>query len=103
MDGGPLLVNDFLSHSEKIFIGEGPESIEELNGKKSFSVQTKSNDFALGLLYTGLKNGSIIELDPKSRQMKIIYSSLSVDDHRLSCGSSFFFFVLTFSTSKHRI
>ena len=32
MDGGPLLVNDFLSHSEKIFIGEGPESIEELNG-----------------------------------------------------------------------
>ena len=33
MDGGPLLVNDFLSHSEKIFIGEGPESIEELNGR----------------------------------------------------------------------
>lgn len=32
MDGGPLLVNDFLAHSEKIHIGEGPESIEPLNG-----------------------------------------------------------------------
>ena len=32
MDGGPLLVNDFLSHSERIYVGEGPESIEPLNG-----------------------------------------------------------------------
>lgn len=70
MDGGPLLVNDFLSHSERIPIGEGPESIEPLNGK----------------LYTGLKNGSIIEIDPVTHQLKIIYSSLSVDDDILSCG-----------------
>ena len=70
MDGGPLLVNDFLAHSERIYVGEGPESIEELNG----------------LLYTGLKNGSIIELDPKTRKTRIIYSSLSVDDHKLPCG-----------------
>lgn len=35
MDGGPLLVNDFLSHSELIFVGEGPESIEPLNGSNS--------------------------------------------------------------------
>ena len=35
MDGGPLLVNDFLSHSERIEVGEGPESIEPLNGKFS--------------------------------------------------------------------
>ncbi len=33
MDGGPLLVNDFLAHSERIYVGEGPESIEPLNGK----------------------------------------------------------------------
>ena len=32
MDGGPLLVNDFLAHSERIYVGEGPESIEALNG-----------------------------------------------------------------------
>jgi hypothetical protein len=32
MDGGPLLVNDFLAHSERIYVGEGPESIEPLNG-----------------------------------------------------------------------
>ena len=32
MDGGPLLVNDFLAHSERIYVGEGPESIEVLNG-----------------------------------------------------------------------
>lgn len=70
MDGGPLLVNDFLAHSEKIHIGEGPESIEPLNG----------------MLYTGLKNGSIVELDPVTRKTKIIYSSLSVDDHSLNCG-----------------
>ena len=37
MDGGPLLVNDFLSHSERIYVGEGPESIEPLNGTISFS------------------------------------------------------------------
>jgi hypothetical protein len=37
MDGGPLLVNDFLAHSEKIYVGEGPESIEELNGKFDFA------------------------------------------------------------------
>ncbi|CAM4807177.1 unnamed protein product [Rotaria magnacalcarata] len=70
MDGGPLLVNDFLSHSERIHVGEGPESIEPLNG----------------LLYTGLKNGSIVELDPISKKTRIIYSSLSVDDHLLNCG-----------------
>jgi len=70
MDGGPLLVNDFLSHSERIEIGEGPESIELLNG----------------LLYTGLKNGSIMELDPVSRKTRIVYSSLTVDDNKLSCG-----------------
>jgi len=52
MDGGPLLVNDFLAHSERIYVGEGPESIEQLNG----------------LLYTGLKNGSIIELDPITKK-----------------------------------
>ena len=40
----------------------------------------------LGLLYTGLKNGSIVELDPVTRRTRIIYSSLSVDDHQLSCG-----------------
>jgi hypothetical protein len=33
MDGEALLVNDFLAHSERIFVGEGPESIEPLNGK----------------------------------------------------------------------
>ena len=33
MDGGPLLVNDFLAHSERIYVGEGPESIEVLEGK----------------------------------------------------------------------
>lgn len=32
MDGGPLLVNDFLANSDRIFVGEGPESIEPLNG-----------------------------------------------------------------------
>jgi hypothetical protein len=32
MDGGALLVNDFLAHSERIYVGEGPESIEPLNG-----------------------------------------------------------------------
>ncbi|CAF1122377.1 unnamed protein product [Rotaria sp. Silwood1] len=70
MDGGPLLVNDFLAHSERIYVGEGPESIEPLNG----------------LLYTGLKNGSIVEFDPITRKTRIIYSSLSVDDHLLNCG-----------------
>lgn len=40
----------------------------------------------LGLLYTGLKNGSIVELDPVSKKTRIIYSSLSVDDKHLSCG-----------------
>ncbi len=43
-------------------------------------------NFNLGLLYTGLKNGSIVELDPVTRRTRIIYSSLSVDDHQLSCG-----------------
>lgn len=38
------------------------------------------------MLYTGLKNGSIVELDPVTRKTKIIYSSLSVDDHSLNCG-----------------
>ena len=33
MDGAPLLVNDFLAHSERIYVGEGPESIEPLNGR----------------------------------------------------------------------
>ena len=33
MDGEALLVNDFLAHSERIYIGEGPESIEPLNGE----------------------------------------------------------------------
>ena len=33
MDGGALLVNDFLADSKKISVGEGPESIEVLNGK----------------------------------------------------------------------
>ncbi|CAF1271184.1 unnamed protein product [Adineta steineri] len=70
MDGGPLLVNDFLAHSERIYVGEGPESIEPLNG----------------LLYTGLKNGSIIEFDPVTKTSRILYSSLSIDDHLLSCG-----------------
>jgi hypothetical protein len=32
MDGEALLVNDFLAHSERIYVGEGPESIEPLNG-----------------------------------------------------------------------
>ena len=32
MDGGPMLVNDFLSHSQLIPVGEGPESIEPMNG-----------------------------------------------------------------------
>lgn len=73
MDGGPLLINDFLAHSESIPVGEGPESIEVLNG----------------LLYTGLKNGSIVEINPRTRATRIIYSSLSVDDHRLSCGQLF--------------
>ena len=40
----------------------------------------------LGLLYTGLKNGSIIEIDPFTKRIRIIYSSLSVDDHQLDCG-----------------
>lgn len=39
-----------------------------------------------GLLYTGLKNGSIIEFDPVTKKSRVIYSSLSVDDHRLNCG-----------------
>ena len=40
----------------------------------------------LGLLYTGLKNGSIVELDPVTRRTSIIYTSLSVDDHLIGCG-----------------
>ncbi|CAF1418212.1 unnamed protein product [Rotaria magnacalcarata] len=102
MDGGPLLVNDFLSHSERIHVGEGPESIEPLNGLlytglKNGSIveldpiskkthKSKRLHYLLGLLYTGLKNGSIVELDPISKKTRIIYSSLSVDDHLLNCG-----------------
>lgn len=33
-----------------------------------------------------MKNGSIVELDPISKKTRIIYSSLSVDDHLLNCG-----------------
>ncbi len=87
MDGGPLLVNDFLAHSERIYVGEGPESIEVLNGKIEsvyFLMHYKTK--LIGLLYTGLKNGSIVELDPITKKTHIIYSSLSVDDHLLSCG-----------------
>ena len=44
MDGGPMLVNDFLSHSELIPVGEGPESIEPMNGTNVYP-QTSSKRF----------------------------------------------------------
>lgn len=88
MDGGPLLVNDFLAHSEKIYVGEGPESIEVLNGKMKDMKRIQLNCIEyLGMLYTGLKNGSIVEIDPFTKTVRIIYSSLSVDHHQLDCGT----------------
>lgn len=44
MDGGPLFVNDFLSHSERIYVGEGPESIEPLNGKYPSAILFKNEN-----------------------------------------------------------
>jgi hypothetical protein len=91
MNGEALLVNDFLAHSERIYVGEGPESIEQLNGKLDFIkfIFYFLYKNKIGLLYTGLKNGSILELDPVTRQTSIVYSSLSIDDHLLDCGKPF--------------
>ena len=47
----------------------------------------KQEQNSLGFLYTGLKNGSIIEFDPLTRKTRVVYSSLSVDDHLLTCGN----------------
>lgn len=52
MDGGPLLVNDFLSHSERIYVGEGPESIEPLNGKFVFISYKLKRHFIISARFT---------------------------------------------------
>ncbi|CAF1070278.1 unnamed protein product [Didymodactylos carnosus] len=69
-----MLINDFLSHSKRILVGSGPESIEELNG----------------YLYSGLKNGSLVQLNPTTGETVIIYAPESKtcggDEYEHICG-----------------